>query len=148
MQNLKQELQNALKTAMKAKDSDRRNAIRLLQSAIKQAEIDGRVNLDDDAVRDILRKEAKKRRETITELEGAGRGDDAAAERFELAVTEAFLPRQLSPDELKPIIQSAISEVGATSMNEMGLVMRTVMPKVQGLADGKAVNAMVRELLS
>ena len=148
MQNLKQELQNALKTAMKAKDSDRRNAIRLLQSAIKQAEIDGRVDLDDDAVRDILRKEAKKRRETITELEGAGRGDDAAAERFELAVTEAFLPRQLSPAELKPIIQSAIFEVGATSMNEMGLVMRTVMPKVQGLADGKAVNAMVRELLS
>ncbi|MCY3917053.1 MAG: GatB/YqeY domain-containing protein [Chloroflexi bacterium] len=148
MQNLKQELQTALKTAMKAKDSDRRNAIRLLQSAIKQAEIDGRAELGDDAVMDILRKEAKKRRETIAELEGAGRSDEAAAERFELAVTEAFLPRQLTPDELKPIVQGAIAEVGATSMKEMGLVMRTVMPKVQGLADGRAVNAMVRELLS
>ena len=148
MQNLKQALQTALKTAMKAKDSDRRNAIRLLQSAIKQAEIDGRAELDDDAVLDILRQEAKKRRETIAELEGAGRSDEAAAERFELAVTEAFLPRQLTADELKPIVQGAISEVGATSMKEMGLVMRAVMPKVQGLADGRVVNAMVRELLS
>ena len=148
MQNLKQELQTALKTAMKAKDSDRRDALRLLHSAIKQAEIDGRVELGDDAVMDILRKEAKKRRETIAELEDAGRGDEAAAERFELAVTEEFLPRQLTPEELKPIVQGVIAEVGATSMNEMGLVMRTAMPKVQGLADGKAVNAMVRELLS
>ena len=148
MQNLKQELQTALKTAMKAKDRDRRNAIRLLQSAIKQAEIDGRAELDDDAVMDILRKEAKKRRETIAELEDAGRSDEAAAERFELTVTEAFLPRQLTQDELKPIVMGAISEVGATSMKEMGLVMRAVMPKVQGLADGRAVNAMVRELLS
>ena len=148
MANLKQELQNALKLAMKARDRDRRNAIRLLQSAIKQAEIDGRVELDDSAVRDILRKEAKKRRETISELEAAGRSAEAAAERFELALTEEFLPRQLSSDELKPIIIEAIAEVGATSMKEMGQVMKAVMPKVAGLADGKAVNAMVRELLS
>lgn len=148
MHNLKQELQTALKTAMKAKDSDRRNAIRLLQSAIKQAEIDGRAELDDDAVMDIFRKEAKKRRETIAELEGAGRGNEAAAERFELEVTEAFLPRQLTPDELKPMVQGAICEVGATSLNDLGLVMRAVMPKVRGLADGRTVNAIVRELLS
>ena len=70
------------------------------------------------------------------------------AERIELVVTEEFLPRQLSDEELKPIILDAISEVGATSMKEMGVVMRTVMPKVQGLADGKAVNAIVREYLS
>ncbi len=148
MGNLKQELQNALKLAMRARDRDRRNAIRLLQSAVKQAEIDGRVELDDAAVRDILQKEAKKRRETISELEAAGRSTEAAAERFELALTEEFLPRQLSSDELKPIINEAIAEVGATSMKEMGRVMRVVMPKVGGLADGKAVNAMVRELLS
>lgn len=148
MQNLKQELHNALKIAMKAKDGERRDAIRLLQSAIKQAEIDSRSELDDDAIMGILRKEAKKRRETISELEHAGRIEDADSERFELAVTEAFLPRQLSSDELKPIVQGAIAEVGATSVREMGQVMRAVMPKVQGLADGKAVNAMVRELLS
>jgi len=148
MKNLKHELQNALKIAMKAKDRERRDAIRLLQSAIKQAEIDGRSELDDDAILDILRREAKKRRETISELERAGRSGDADSERFELAVTEAFLPRQLSSDELKPIVQGAIAEVGATSLKEMGQVMRAVMPKVRGLADGKTVNAIVRELLS
>jgi len=148
MQNLKLELQTALKAAMKAKDTDRRNAIRLLQSAIKQAEVDGQLELQDEAIRDILRKEAKKRRETISELESAGRSSDAAAERIELAVTEEFLPRQLTSDELAPIIQEAIAEVGATSAKEIGLVMRAVMPKVQGLADGRAVNAIVKEMLS
>ena len=148
MGNLKRELLNELKNAMKAKDRERRDAIRLLQSAIKQVEIDGRAELDDDAVMDILRKEAKKRRETISELEGAGRSDDAAGERYELAVTEEFLPRQLTAEELKPIVLDAIAEVGATTMNEMGQVMKAVMPKVQGLADGRAVNGIVRELLS
>ena len=145
MPKLRQELQTALKTAMKAKDRDRRNAIRLLQSAIKQAEIDGRAELDDEAIQDLLRKEAKKRRETIAELEGAGRS--AEAERFELALTEEFLPRQLTRAELRPIIEAAITEAGASSMKDMGAVMRTVMPKLRGLADGKAVNAIVRELL-
>lgn len=148
MRNLKQELQSALKDAMRAKDRERRNAIRLLQSAIKQAEVDGRKELDDNAILDILRKEAKKRRETIAELEGAGRSEDAKVERFELAVTEEFLPQQLSDDQLKPIILDAISAVGATSMKDMGQVMRVVMPKVKGIADGKAVNAIVREFLS
>lgn len=147
MQNLKLELQTALKSAMKAKDADRRNAIRLLQSAIKQAEVDGQLELDDDAIRDILRKEAKKRRETISELEKAGRSSDAAAERVELAVTEEFLPRQLTREELAPIVEEAIKAVGAASIKDMGPVMRAVMPKVQGLADGRAVNAIVRELL-
>lgn len=148
MQALKQALQAALKDAMRAKDSERRNAIRLLQSAIKQVEIDSRASLDDDGVLDILRKEAKKRRETIAELERAGRSQDAANERLELAVTEEFLPRQLSADELRPIVQQAIREVGANSMKEMGSVMKAVMPQVQGLADGRAVSALVREMLS
>ena len=148
MTNLKHELQNALKNAMKAKDKERRDAIRLLQSAIKQAEIDSRADLDDEAILAIFRREAKKRRETISELERAGRSQDADGERFELAVTEAFLPRQLSRDELVPIVQDAIAAIGASSAKEMGQVMRAVMPKVQGLADGRAVNAIVRELLS
>lgn len=148
MQDLKQALQSALKDAMRAKDSQRRNAIRLLQSAIKQVEVDSRTVLDDAGVLDILRKEAKKRRETIAELEGAGRAGDAANERFELAVTEEFLPRQLTAEELRPIVQQAISESGASSMKEMGRVMKVVMPQVQGLAEGRAVSALVREMLS
>ena len=147
MTNLKVELRTALKDAMKAGDKDRRNAIRLLQSAVKQAEIDRRAELDNDAVMSILQKEAKKRREAIAELERAGRRDDAAAEKFELAVIEDFLPRQLTAAELKPIVQAAISETGAVSMKQMGQVMKIVMPKVSGLADGKQVSAIVRELL-
>ncbi len=133
---------------MRARDSRRRNAIRLLQSAIKQVEIDSQTSLDDDGVLDILRKEAKKRRETIAELEGAGRTGDAANEQFELAVTEEFLPRQLTPAELRPIVQQAIREAGADSMKEMGSVMKLIMPQVQGVADGGTVSALVRDMLS
>ena len=147
MNNLKTELQTALKDAMKARDSDRRNAIRLLQSAIKQAEIDSRAELDNDAVMSILQKEAKKRREAIAELERAGRRADADSEKFELALIEDFLPRQLTAAELKPIVQAAIAETGAVSMKQMGQIMKIVMPKVSGLADGKQVSAIVRELL-
>lgn len=147
MKNLKTELQTALKDAMKARDKDRRNAIRLLQSAIKQAEIDSRAELDNDAVMSILQKEAKKRREAIAELERAGRRADADGEKFELTVIEDFLPRQLTAAELKPIVQAAITETGAVSMKQMGQIMKIVMPKVSGLADGKQVSAIVRELL-
>lgn len=147
MKNLKIELQTALKDAMKAGDKDRRNTIRLLQSAIKQVEIDSRNELDNAAVMKILQKEAKKRREAIDELEAAGRRGDADSERFELAVIKDFLPRQLTAAELKPIVQAAIVETGATSMKQMGQIMKMVMPKVNGLADGKQVNAIVRELL-
>ncbi len=147
MDSLKRELQDSLKAAMRAKDRPRRDAIRLLQSVIKQAEIDDRAELDDKAVLAILRKEAKKRRETIAELEAAGRGDEAAGERLELTVTEAFLPRQLSADELRPLVEAAIAETDASSMKDMGSVMRVLMPKLQGRADGGAVSAMARALL-
>ncbi len=148
MQDVKQALQDALKDAMRAKDSQRRNAIRLLQSAIKQVEIDSRTALDDEAILDILRKEAKKRRETIAELEGAGRAQDAVTEKFELAVTEEFLPRQLTLEELRPIVRQAISDSGASSIKQMGQVMKLVMPQVKGLADGRALSALVKEMLS
>ncbi len=147
MRDLKRELQTALREAMRAKDKDRRNAIRLLQSAVKQVEIDSRSELDNDAVLKILGKEAKKRREAIDELERAGRHDDAGGEKFELAVIEGFLPRQLTAEELRPIVQAAVLETGATSMKQMGQIMKIVMPKVKGLADGRQVNAIVRELL-
>ena len=147
MSNLKGQLQDALKGAMRAKDKERRNAIRLLQSAIKQVEIDEREALDDARILDILQREAKKRRETIVELEGAGRADEAERERLELRVTEEFLPRQLTAEELRTVVQGVIAEVGATSMKDMSQVMKTVMPRVRGLAEGKAVSALVRELL-
>lgn len=148
MPKLKQQLQDALKGAMKARDNPRRDAIRMLQSAIKQVEIDERTSLSDEAALDILRREAKKRRETILELENAGRAGEAARERFELTVTEEFLPRRLTDDELRPIVIEAIGEAGATSTKEIGQVMRIIMPRVQGLADGRTINALVKEMLS
>lgn len=147
MSNLKDALQNSLKDAMRNKDSERRNVIRLVQSAIKQVEVDDQKELNDDEVLVILQKEAKKRRESIVELENAGRTDDAENEKFELVVIEEFLPKQLTEDELKPIVQDAIDEIGATSMKEMGQIMKIVMPKVQGRADGRQVNAIVKEIL-
>ena len=148
MPKLKQQLQDALKGAMKARDNPRRDAIRMLQSAIKQVEIDERTSLSDEAALDILRREAKKRRETIQELDNAGRAEEAARERFELTVTEEFLPRQLTNDELRPIVIEAIGEAGATSTKEIGQVMRIIMPRVKGLADGRTINALVKEMLS
>lgn len=147
MNSPKQALQDALKDAMKSKDNARRDVIRLVQSAVKQVEVDERKDLDDEEVMNILQKEAKKRRESITELENAGRTEQAEAEQFELAVIEEFLPRQFTLEELKPIVQDAIEESGATSMKEMGQIMKIVMPKVQGRADGKMVNQVVKELL-
>lgn len=147
MDNLKDALQTSLKEAMRAKDSERRNVIRLVQSAIKQVEVDERKELDNDDVMSILQKEAKKRRESIVELEKADRPDDVESEKFELSVIEEFLPKQLTEDELKPIVQAAVDEVGATSMKEMGQIMRIVMPQVEGRADGRQVNKIVKEIL-
>ena len=148
MSSLKQQLQSALKEAMKRKDHERRNAIRLMNSAIKQVEIDDRRELDDEAVLAVLQQEAKKHRETIAELEAAGRADAADSSRSELKIVEEFLPQQLSSAELRPIVKAAIDESGARSMRDMGQVMKIVMPQVRGLSDGKQVNAIVKELLS
>ena len=147
MNNPKEALQNALKDAMRNKDKERRDVIRLVQSAIKQVEIDEQKELNDDEVMSILQKEAKKRRESIAELEKAGRDESAESEKFELTVIEEFLPKQLTLEELKPIVQNAINEVGATSMKETGQIMKIVMPQVQGRADGRQVNTIVKELL-
>ncbi len=147
MSSIQTRLNDELKAAMRARDSQRRNAIRLLQSAIKQVEIDTQSALDDEAAQKILRREAKQRRETISELEAAGRAGDADETRYELGLIESFLPQQLTAEELMPIVETAVAETGATTMQQMGEVMRVVMPRVQGRADGREVNAIVRELL-
>jgi len=147
MDNAKAVLLSALKDAMKNKDTERRNVIRLIQSAIKQVEIDERKELSDDEVMDILQKEAKKRRESIVELTNAGRADSAEVEQQELTIIEEFLPKRLTDDELRPIVQDAVTQVGATSMREMGQIMKIVMPQVEGRADGRQVNTIVKELL-
>jgi hypothetical protein len=148
MEDPRSQLQDALKAAMKSKDNQRRDVIRLAQSAIKQVEIDTRKELSAEDVIAILQREARMRRESIDELRNAGRVDDAAAGETELAILEEFLPRQLSRDEIASIAQQVIAEVGAQSPQDMGKVMGKVMAQIKGRADGGMVNQVVRELLN
>jgi uncharacterized protein len=141
-------LQQDLIVAMKAKDKERRDTIRLLQSAIKQVEIDTREELQAEDVIAILHKEAKKRRESIEEYGKGGRDDLVAKERAEMAILEEYLPMQMSAEELTVIVKEVIAETGATSPKEIGKVMQPVMARVKGLADGKLVSQIVREQLS
>lgn len=148
MSSLKIKLNDDLKAAMKNKDLLRRDIVRALQAAIKQVEVDERKELDDAAVLKVLMAEAKRRREAIEAFESGGRTDDANKERHELAMIETYLPKQLSRDEVKAIAQAAIAETGVSSIKELGKVMPVIMAKVQGQADGRTVNEVVRELLN
>ncbi|NWF68672.1 MAG: GatB/YqeY domain-containing protein [Chloroflexi bacterium] len=148
MDDVKSKLQAALKEAMMAKDNFRRDVVRLLQSAIKQVEIDTRKELSNEEMIAILQKEAKKRRESIEEAQRGGRGDIVENELAEVRLIETFLPAPLSREEVVALAQEAIAASGATSVKEMGKVMGVLMPKVKGLADGGLVNQVVKELLN
>jgi uncharacterized protein len=148
MDDPRPKLQAALKEAMVNKDTEKRDVIRMAMSAIKQAEVDTRKDLSPEDVVAVLQKEAKARREGIEENVKAGRNADAAEQEHQLAILESFLPQGLSPEEITALAKEAIAQSGATSPKEMGQVMSVLMPKVKGLADGKLVNQIVRELLS
>ena len=148
MEDVKAKLNAALKEAMVGKDVKRRDVIRTLLSAVKQVEIDTRKDVSPEDVVGILQKEAKKRRESIDEMEKAGRTELADQEKYELTLIESFLPQQLSRDEITAIVRETIAQTGVTSAKEMGKLMGALMPKVKGLADGKLVNEVVREALS
>jgi uncharacterized protein len=144
---LRTNLNEALKTAMKAGDNPRRDSLRLMMSAIKQVEVDNRQALTDEEILAVLQREARKLRETIAELEGAGRLEAAAEKAITLHVVEEFLPKHLSVDEIRAIIGAAIADTGAASRADMGRVMAIVAPRTKGLADGKLVSRMVSEML-
>jgi uncharacterized protein YqeY len=148
METMRETLNAALKAAMIAKDSPRRDLIRQLLSAIKQVEIDTQKDVANDDVLVILQKEAKRRREAIDEATKAGRQDIAESEQAELIIIESFLPQQLTLDELKAIAAEIVAEVGATSAKDQGKIMGPLMARVKGLADGKLVNQAVREILN
>jgi uncharacterized protein len=148
MDDVKAKLQATLKEAMLAKDNFRRDVVRLMQSAVKQVEIDTRKELSNDEVVAILQKEVKKRRESVDEARKVGRDDIADKEAAEVALIEEFLPKQLSREEIMVLAKEAVATSGATSAKEMGKVMSVLMPKVKGLADGGLVNQVVKELLN
>ncbi len=142
------QIQAALKQAMIDKDTQRRDVLRGLQSAFKQIEIDERRELTAEDVVLVIQREVKKRRESIDEARGAGREDIATVEQAEVVILEAFLPQQMSRAEIETLARAAIAETGASSPKEMGKVMNVLMPQVRGLADGKLVNEVVRDLLN
>ncbi len=147
MQDPRPQMQAALKEAMIQKDVMRRDVLRMTISLFKQVEIDERRELTGDDTITILQREIKKRHESIDEARNAGRDDLADQGERELAVLDAFMPRQLSRDEIAELVRDAIRETGAASPKEMGKVMNVLMPKVKGQADGKLVNEVVREQL-
>ena len=145
---LKTRLQDDMKTALKSKDKDRLGTIRLILAAVKQREVDERIDLDDAAIITILDRMAKQRRESISQFQNAGRTDLADKEEFELAVIQSYLPAALSDAELDQLIEAAMTESGASSIRDMGKVMALIKPKAQGRADMTALSARVKARLS
>ncbi|MFQ3536135.1 MAG: GatB/YqeY domain-containing protein [Aggregatilineales bacterium] len=146
--SLKERLQEDLKAAMKSGDVPRRDAIRLIASAIKQEEIDAQKTLDEDEAITLLLREAKKRRDSIEEAQRLGRTETVEKEQFELSVIESYLPQQLTRQELEAEVRRAIEETGAKNVKEMGNVMKVLMPRIKGRADGRLVNEVLKALLS
>jgi len=146
--DIKAQLTDAMKQAMKANDDVARRTTRMSLAAIKQAEVDKQTTLDDTAVIALLQKEIKNRREAIEEAKKANRADLVSDNEAEIKVLEAFLPKAMSADELRALAQAAIAETGASTQTDMGKVMKVLMPKVAGRAAGDQVSAMVKELLT
>lgn len=144
---IKTQLNDSMKDAMKSGDEVRKRTVRMALAAIKQAEIDKRLELDEMAVMNLLQKEVKNRRESLEEARKANRSDLVEANEAEIKVLEAFLPKAMPAEELRALIQAAITETGASSPADMGKVMKVAMAKVAGRAPNDMVSATVRELL-
>jgi uncharacterized protein len=145
---LVERLEDELKQAMLARDDARRDALRLLLSSLRGAEKELQRPLHEDEELQVLQRERKRRLEAAEAFRGGGRDEQAEAEEHELEVLEEFMPEPLSEEALEEIVDSAIAEVGATSMRDFGRVMADVMPQVSGRADGSAVSQIVREKLA
>ena len=144
---LMEKLTADMKEAMKHGEKERLSVIRLVRGAVRQAEIDGKKTLSDDEIIGVITKEVKMRRDSIEEFERGNRADLVEKTQTEIAILMPYLPEQLSADEVRRIVEAAVSEVGATTAKDMGKVMGVLMPRVKGRADGKLVNEIVRSLL-
>ena len=145
---LKAKITEDMKSAMRAGEKDRLGTIRLIQSAIKQIEVDTRKELGDTEILSILDKMVKQRRESITAFEQAGRDDLADIEKRELALIQNYLPEQLSEDEIAQMIAETIEATGAESLKDMGKVIGQLKPKVQGRADMSAISMAIKAKLA
>lgn len=145
--SLKDRLKADLKDAMRAKEINKRDSIRAINTMIKQVEVDNRVELEDKDIIQLIQKGVKQREEAIIQYKEASREDLIEKEQSQIDVFSLYLPKQLTDEELETIIKDIISEVGATSMKDMGKIMGSAKQKVEGKADGKRINQMVKKLL-
>jgi uncharacterized protein YqeY len=145
---LRDQLNEDMKSAMKAREADKLAAIRLLLSEVKRREVDERVTLDDAGVISVVEKMIKQRKDSISQFEKAARQDLADKEKFEVGILEAYLPQQLSPAEIDAIIAEAVAATGAKGAADMGKVMGVVKPKLAGRADMGKVSALVKASLA
>lgn len=146
--SLREKISEDMKSAMKARETDRLAAIRLLQAALKQKEVDERVTLTDDMVLAIIEKMLKQRKDSIEQYTAGNRADLVAKEEFEVSVLSAYMPAQLSESELVSIIEAVIQETDAASAKDMGKVMNALRPKVAGRADMGKLSATIKSRLS
>lgn len=145
--SLKEQLTSDMKEAMKAHDKDRLAVIRMVRGAIRQQEIDGKKELNDDDVIAVISKEVKMRKDSIDEFSKGGRDDLVAKTQAEIEVLMPYLPQQLSEAEVKALVEEVVAATKAATPKDMGKVMGVLMPKVKGRADGKMVNTIVRSML-
>ena len=141
-------IEDEIKEAMRARDGERRDALRLILNSLRNSEKELQRPLSDDEELQVLQRERKKRVEAAEAFRNGGREEQAEAEERELSILEEFMPEPLSEDEIEEIVDDAIAEVGATSMAHLGRVMADVMPQIAGRADGSVVSQIVREKLA
>lgn len=144
---LKERLVEDLKASMKNKDSIRKNTITMIRAAIKQKEVDERVELSDEEIAEIISKQLKEKKNVIEDFKKGNRQDLVDLTEKEIKILLEYLPKQLTEEEIKKIVLETIDEVNAESIKDIGLVMKSVMPKVKGKADGNTVNKIVKEIL-
>lgn len=146
---MKEKLAEEMKSALKQRDKTRLSTIRLIRDAVKKKEIEqGREVLDDDGVVRVISAMVRKSEEALEQFEKGGRQDLVEEENREIAILKSFLPQPLSKDEIEALIDEAVQEAGAVNVRDIGKVMKVLMPKVSGRADGRTINQMVRERLS
>lgn len=144
---LKEKLIEDLKSSMKNKDTIRKNTITMIRAAIKQKEVDERIQLDDDGIIEIISKQLKEKKNVIEDFKRGQRQDLVEQTEKEMEILLEYLPKQLSEEDIRRIVMETVKEVNASSIKDIGLVMKSVMPKLKGKADGSTVNKIVKEIL-
>ncbi len=145
--SLKEKLLNDMKDAMRDKDKIRKDTVQLIRSAILQIEKDKHITLEDEGIVEVLVKELKSRRDALADIEKSGRTELIDNCKKEIEIIQQYMPAQLTEEEVEAIVSEAVKESGATTAKDMGKVMKLVMPKVKGKADGNLVNAVVKRIL-